>query len=65
MHPYTRALLSAIPQPNPLTEKKRRRFDYVPERDHDYSKEKPEMREVEPEHFVYCSESEAEAFRAE
>ncbi len=65
MHPYTRALLSAIPQPNPLTEKKRRRFDYVPERDHDYSREKPEMREVEPGHFVYCSGSEAEAFRAE
>ena len=62
LHPYTRALLSAIPQPNPLTEKKRRRFDYDPARDHDYSTEKPEMREVEPDHFVYCSESEAEAF---
>ena len=65
LHPYTRALLSAIPQPNPLTEKKRRRFDYDPERDHDYSKEKPEMREVEPGHFVYCSESEEKAFRVE
>ncbi|MBQ8953333.1 MAG: ATP-binding cassette domain-containing protein [Clostridia bacterium] len=65
MHPYTRALLSAIPQPNPLTERKRRRVDYVPERDHDYTREKPEMREVEPEHFVYCSQSEMERYRQE
>ena len=63
MHPYTRALLSAIPQPNPLTERTRRRVDYVPERDHDYSHEKPEMREVEPGHFVYCSPSELERYR--
>ena len=46
----------------PLTERKRQRIDYVPERDHDYSREKPEMREVEPEHFVYCSESELRAY---
>ncbi len=63
LHPYTRALLSAIPEPNPITERKRKRFDYDPARDHDYSVEKPEMREVEPEHFVYCSESEFAAYQ--
>ena len=63
MHPYTRALLSAIPEPNPLTERKRVRTDYVPERDHDYSVEKPSMVEIEPDHFVYCSPSEEAALR--
>ena len=63
LHPYTKALLSAIPEPNPITERTRKRVDYDPERDHDYSVEKPSMVEVEPEHFVYCSQSELEAYR--
>ena len=63
LHPYTRALLSAIPEPNPITERQRVRVDYVPERDHDYSNESPSMVEVEPEHFVYCSPSELAKYR--
>ena len=63
LHPYTKALLSAIPEPNPITERQRVRVDYVPERDHDYSNEKPSMVEVEPEHFVYCSPSELAKYR--
>lgn len=63
LHPYTKALLSAIPEPNPITERTRKRVDYDHERDHDYSVEKPSMVEVEPEHFVYCSPSELEAYR--
>jgi len=62
LHPYTRALLSAIPEPNPITEKTRQRFDYVPERDHDYAFEQPSMMEVEPDHFVFCSPSEFEEY---
>lgn len=65
MHPYTRALLSAIPEPNPITERTRKRFDYDPERDHDYSLEQPSLVEVEPEHFVLCSPSELERFKKE
>lgn len=65
LHPYTRALLSAIPEPNPITERTRKRFDYDPARDHDYSTETPTMVEVEPDHFVYCSPSELEKYRKE
>ena len=58
LHPYTKALLSAIPEPNPITEKNRQRFDYDPKRDHKYPDEEFSLVEVEPEHFVYCTPSE-------
>ena len=57
-HPYTRSLLSAIPLPDPVTEKQRKRITYNPVLDHDYSKEKPTMREVTPGHFVLCNTEE-------
>ena len=65
MHPYTRSLLSAIPLPDPHFEKNRKRITYNPLADHDYSTEKPVMQEVLPGHFVYCSDSECERYRAE
>ncbi len=65
MHPYTRSLLSAIPLPDPHFEKNRKRITYNPIADHDYSAEKPTMHEVLPGHFVYCSDSECEKYRAE
>ncbi len=65
LHPYTKALLSAIPEPNPITERTRVRVDYEPQRDHDYSQEQPSMQEVTPGHFVYCNTAELEKFRAE
>lgn len=61
-HPYTRSLLSAIPLPDPYTEKKRKRITYNPMKDHDYSVEGPTMREVHPGHYVYCNTEEFNRF---
>ena len=58
LHPYTVSLLSAIPKPNPLTEKERVRILYNPAASHDYSVDKPSMREVCPGHMVYCNDKE-------
>ena len=61
-HPYTKALLSAIPKPNPLTEKTRVRTIYNPAM-HDYSVDKPELRELTPGHMVYCNLAELEEYK--
>ena len=65
LHPYTRSLLSAIPLPDPHAEKKRTRIAYNPIAEHDYSVDKPAMREVVPGHFVYCNDAEEARYRKE
>ncbi len=65
MHPYTRSLLSAIPLPDPYSERERTRIIYNALKDHDYSVEQPTLREVCPGHFVYCSDSEERKYKEE
>ena len=63
LHPYTKSLLSAIPLPDPVYEKKRVRITYNPLAEHDYSVNTPSFREVSPGHFVYCNDEEEEKYK--
>ena len=65
MHPYTRSLLSAIPLPDPKAEKRRTRITYNALAAHDYSVDKPTLREIIPGHFVHCNDAEEKAYREE
>ena len=65
MHPYTRSLLSAIPLPDPRSEKKRTRIIYNAIAEHDYSVQKPSMREILPGHFVFCNDAEEKKYKEE
>lgn len=58
LHPYTKSLLSAIPKPNPIIERTRERIVYKPNEVHDYSIDKPSMKEIKPGHFIYCNDKE-------
>lgn len=64
LHPYTKALLSAVPIPDPVLEKKKKLVVYDPA-DHDNSCGKPEWVEITPGHFVYGNPVEMEQFRKE
>jgi oligopeptide transport system ATP-binding protein len=65
LHPYTRALLSAIPKPDPLSEKNRSRLVYNPAKAHDYSKEQPTLREIRPGHLVLANSAEFARYEEE
>ena len=65
LHPYTKSLLSAIPLPDPHFEKQRKRITYNPIAAHDYTVDKPTLREVAPGHFVHCNQAEFEQCVAE
>ena len=63
LHPYTQALLSAIPQPDPIAEREKQLLVYDPAC-HGYSETNlPRWEEVCPGHFVLGSHRELEVYR--
>ena len=65
MHPYTKALLSAIPLPDPAYEKNRKRITYNRLSAHDYTVDQPSLREIAPGHFVDCNDKEFAEYQRE
>ena len=61
-HPYTRALLSAIPQPNPDVEKKKVLEIYDPSCHH-YEQHPPRWQDIEPGHQVLCNDEELASWK--
>ncbi|AWE08777.1 peptide ABC transporter ATP-binding protein [Lysinibacillus sp. 2017] len=51
IHPYTKSLLSAVPQPNPEYERKRVRIPYT----HEETSENVQVLEARPGHFVLAT----------
>ena len=63
LHPYTRALLSAIPMPDPESEKKKVLEVYDPSQHH-YDTDKPAWTEIEPGHFIMANQEELAKYKA-
>lgn len=64
LHPYTKALLSAVPIPDPELEKNKKLLVYDPSI-HDYSVDKPVWAELLPGHFVLGNQKELDGYRKE
>lgn len=63
IHPYTKSLLSAIPEPDPERERKRQHLIYDSSIENDG--ENRQMYEIRPGHFVYATEAESKNYKEE
>lgn len=62
-HAYTKSLLSAIPVPDPLVEKRRQRIHYDKASGVYQPEDNPLLREIKPGHFVLMSDNEWAAYQ--
>lgn len=62
LHPYTKALLSAVPIPNPEYSKNKKLVVYNP-LCHNYENDEPRWVEIEPGHYVMGNEVEINGYR--
>ena len=62
IHPYTRALLSAIPQPDPRRERNKK-IEVYDSRCHSYDEDKPKFVEIEEGHFILANEKEINQYK--
>lgn len=61
IHPYTKSLLSVIPEPDPDKERQRVPFQYDPSDELDGQER--QMIEITPGHFVLATEEEAKRYK--
>ncbi|HCU1129738.1 TPA: ABC transporter ATP-binding protein [Staphylococcus aureus] len=60
LHDYTKSLLSAIPQPDPESERSRKRFSYIDDEANNHLRQ---LHEIRPNHIVFSTEEEAAQLR--